>query len=117
MLGLSGQLWSPWYAVFGGPKNLEQIAEKLELPYWYEVLYRESSNIAHASHLTRNFRKAEIDVLRNAADLVTIAEMAIHIGIDASEQMLSFYRPGELTNFWQWYKREIAEGSRKLGNL
>jgi Family of unknown function (DUF5677) len=107
----------PWYAAFGGPKNLEQLAEKLEHPYWYEVLYRESSNIAHASYLTRNFRKGDIDVLRNATDLVNITEMAIALGVWASHCMLNFYRPGELTSFWTWHEREIVAGSARLANF
>jgi hypothetical protein len=105
---------APWYRIFGGPLNLEQLAEKLELPYWYEVLYRESSYVTHAAYLARNLRGRAIQVLRDSADLSTIAEMVINIGIYATEGMINFYRSGEIVGFWQWYKREIAGGSARL---
>jgi hypothetical protein len=98
-----------WYRLFDGPATLEQLADRLELPYWYEVLYREASDITHAGFLARNLRRSGIQILREPVDLIAEAEMAVHLGVCASECILNFYRPGEITGFWQWHQREIAD--------
>lgn len=37
-----------WYSLFGGPKNLQELASYLKRDVQYEVLYRQWSKVAHA---------------------------------------------------------------------
>ena len=97
----------PWYGLFGGPKNLGQLADVLALPVWYDRLYRSASHTMHAVHLTRNLRGRNLRVLRDPQLIPDVACMAIHIGVYSTEAILNFYRPGEVVRFWQWHQQEI----------
>lgn len=104
----------PWYGLFGGPRNIEQLANALELPLWYEILYRESSHTTHALYLARNLRGKNIRVVRDPSEIPNVTGMAVHVGVYATESMLNFYRPGEIVRFWQWHQQEIHPRSTWL---
>lgn len=107
----------PWYRLFGGPKNLEQLAQVLKLPVWYDRLYRGASHTMHAVHLMRNLRGGNLRVLRDPQPIPDVACMAIHTGVYATEEILKFYRPGEVVRFWQWHQQEIHERNSWLAQL
>jgi hypothetical protein len=107
----------PWYALFCGPRNLEQLALKLELPLWYDRLYRGASDTMHAVHLMRNLRGRNLRVLRDPQAISDVACMAIHLGVYATQEVLNFYRPGEVIRFWQWQQREIQPRLCRLSQL
>jgi len=106
----------PWYGLSGGPRNVEQLANALELPLWYERLYRESSHTTHALHLARNLRGKNIRVVRDPSEIPNVAGMVVHVGVYAIESMLNFYRPGEIVRFWQWHQQEIHPKSTWLAH-
>ena len=46
-----------WFTLFDGPKNVKELADRLQRPAMYELLYRQWSNGVHASDAIENFRK------------------------------------------------------------
>ena len=46
-----------WFALFGGPADVEQLAKHLDRAAAYEFLYRDWSNAVHAGDCLRNFGK------------------------------------------------------------
>lgn len=44
----------PWYSLFGGPRSLEQLANKLKLNARYEILYRILSERVHSTNVIKH---------------------------------------------------------------
>jgi len=107
-----------FYALWGGPRDLESLARKLGRSAYYEILYRSWSGTAHANDLTRQLRhvdgQAAIARLRDGSELVATYAHAIHIGLQAIEVGLNKYRYDELKSFWTWYRSVVSPVYRRL---
>lgn len=44
----------PWYSLWNGPSNIEQLAEHLNLHAFYHILYRAFSESVHSSNIIKN---------------------------------------------------------------
>ena len=108
----------PFYALWGGPGNLEQLARVLERSSYYEILYRPWSKTAHAADLGRQLAEKEgrpaIHGIRPCTDLTDEYAHAINIGLEAIRALLSKYRPYELTDYSKWYMEKISPGYKRL---
>jgi len=107
-----------FHALWDGPSDLEQLARHLDRSSYYEILYRPWSKTAHASDLSRQLTAVEgmpaIRTIRLGTDLTDGYAHAINIGLDAIRTVLTKYRPGELANYWRWYKEKISPGYGRL---
>jgi len=101
-----------FYALWDGPRDLEQLARQLGRSAYYEILYRPWSGTAHANDLARQLGHIDgapaITRLRNGSGLGPAYAHAIHIGLQAIEVALTKYRLDELKSFWTWYKTKIS---------
>ena len=102
----------PWYGLFGGPGNLEQLARHLGRPAQYEILYRQWSRVLHAGDFSRFVTMSSdgeggIRPLREPDAIRNIASFAATFMLDATRKMLKKFRPGEETSLRKWYEREV----------
>jgi hypothetical protein len=99
-----------WYAAFGGPPNLAELAKAVEHEAHYEMLYRQWSSVVHAGDYMRfaERSKDEGDIwrpLRDLTDAKGVAHMAALYLLRASRLMIEKHRSGE--DLSRWYLREI----------
>jgi hypothetical protein len=105
-----------WYAAFGGPASLKQLAKRLGMEAHYELLYRQWSSVAHAGELFRFLTRTKegyaINSLRDLTELKTVAHMAALYLVRATRLMIEKYRTGE--DLKPWYLREVRPLMAKL---
>ncbi len=111
--------WPPWYSLFGGPRNLRELAVQLGEGDDYLILYRTWSRTTHAADLYRQLT-AESDgtpavrVIRNPLGMSSVYLQACGIGLESSRAVLEHYRSGELTQHAKWYMSQINPALKQL---
>lgn len=109
-----------WYQLYGGPENLEALATHLNRPAQYDYLYRHWSQTVHAGGAVyRKLTKGPeggpaVRRIRDISEFKTVANLATYFGMQATQRILSFYRPEEIPAFNKWYVREIRESYLKF---
>jgi hypothetical protein len=103
-----------FYALWGGPRTLEQLALRLGRGGQYEFLYRLWSATAHTEDLQRQLGSREgsaaVRPFRSGESLKDEYHFGVFFGLQAMRCLLKHYRPSELdTWFAPWYKRSIRE--------
>lgn len=109
----------PFYALWNGPRSLEQLATVLGRLAEYDVMYRQWSNTAHARDPPRQLREADgqpaFERLRSGEKLDGTYLHSINFGLTAIRLLLGHYRPDELRTFYsQWYTEKIRPGYMRL---
>jgi hypothetical protein len=104
----------PFYALWGGPRNLEQLALRLNRGGQYEFLYRLWSATAHSEDLQRQLGSrdgsAAVRPFRNGESLKEGYNFGVGFGLEAMRCLLRHYRPTELDAWFSpWYNRSISE--------
>jgi Family of unknown function (DUF5677) len=104
-----------WFALYGGPVSIRDLAWKLRRLSTYQYLYKTWSELTHAGHggrylTTTKDGKAAFYALRNATDLLSVAHFASSFLLDAMQSMLRKYAPDELRAFSEWYVNEFRVG-------
>ena len=107
----------PHYALWSGPRTVEQLARKLGRGGQYQLLYRSWSRTVHANDLMRQLAgrdgQAVIRPLRSGDGLTTAYTLAISYGVTALRAVLKHYRPEEISrSFVSWYRAHISQGFR-----
>ncbi len=111
---------TPWYAVFNGPQDLRQLAERVGRPAEYSMLYGYWSRIAHGNEMA-SFVVAEPGQpmawrsVRHPEAFVEAATLAVGTMLGATRSLLHYARPGEPIR--DWYLREIRNPFRQLRGL
>ena len=107
-----------WYALFGGPSNMRDLAIKVGHPAMYEFLYRQWSTDVHAgSALDAVGRKGGVSVIRPVRHpeiLQTCAVLATTFSLLLTRTVLGFYAPEALSDFSTHYKDTIQSRQREL---
>jgi hypothetical protein len=107
-----------FYALWDGPRDLEQLARRLGRSAFYEIMYRSWSGTAHANDLARQLRhingEPAIAPLRDGTELVSSYAHAIYLGLQAIEVGLTKYRFDELKSFWTWYRNKVSPVYKRL---
>ncbi len=109
----------PWHSFYGGPKNIAELAQRMNRGASYAILYREWSERTHSVDavdriLTHNSDGPAVRGLRDATELNTTIEFAITFAIDAARCLIRYYRPDEKVSFSSWLAREIIPIRRKI---
>lgn len=108
-----------WYSLDGGPPNLRELAKRLRREAQYVLLYKQWSLTVHAQDLqsllalTQSGEPA-LARLRDPGDINHATAVGHRIILDATNLILSKFRPGEDTN--EWYAREIEPYLRRLAS-
>jgi hypothetical protein len=99
-----------WYAMYDGPKGLEQLANNVRRGYQYSVLYRMLSSSAHGVNITaRVTNTGSIDAMRSAAEMPMLAGLTIGFALDATHLFGDFFRPEEQKQRMGWYRDNISQ--------
>lgn len=101
-----------WYQLFGGPKNLRELARHLKREAQYVAFYGHWSSISHAHDVSRFIGKTpdgggRLKILRDPSGIHGITLNAATMVLNATRLVLGKFRPEE--NIASWYKREIHE--------
>lgn len=101
-----------WYSLYGGPKNLYELAVHIGKGGYYETLYRGWSSMLHATDASRYLTtttkgQAGFHPIRYPASLKDYAWLAGSFLMMATSLMIQKFRPGE--DLSRWYKAEVKE--------
>jgi uncharacterized protein DUF5677 len=114
----AGRRTPEFYALWGGPGNLEQLSQRLGRAAYYEILYRLWSGTAHATDLGRQLGLVDgqpaVSRLRSGAGLINLYAHAIYFGLEAIRVALTKYRSEELKSYYKWYDDKIRPAYKGL---
>jgi hypothetical protein len=104
-----------WFCLHDGPRSLEELASKLNVPAMYEILYRQWSAVAHGIDIKRE--KIEMDEkgrvyvnqLRLPTDAQLITLLAISFAIRIIRKFINHFIPEKLDGAQKWYINEIQD--------
>lgn len=98
-----------WYRLFNGPKDMERMADRLELMAIYDVFYRDWSGPTHSTDILQgkvsqdSNGKAEIHQLRTPKNVKEVSSGVLVLSL----MMFSFYIdnriPNKKPNYRDWY--------------
>ena len=106
-----------WYAAYGGPSDLKMLAKKVGQLAEYETRYRPLCQIIHGTdaslyRISLRDGSASLRLVRDPSELPQTALFAAFSMLDATREILSFYRPGE--RLGPWYQREARPMIQEL---
>lgn len=115
-----------WYSLWGGPKNIQQLASNQKLTSFYEILYRHWSNSVHGTDIIsgkivksndsidENGKvKGDIFQLRLPNNAQHITGYSIIISTLAYKNIIAKFLPNKTNEFNLWY-RDIRKRSEKI---
>ncbi len=99
-----------WYQLWGGPRNLRELACHLKKEAWYDFLYRYWSRLAHAQDFSHSLIITAdghhgMKALRDPSRIKEVAQFASNFSYSATRQILAKFRPGE--DLSDWYIQEL----------
>jgi Family of unknown function (DUF5677) len=108
-----------WYRLFDGPKNLEELASKVGMVEWYEVLYRQWSGIVHATDLLSGKIKTTggktlIQKMRYPGGVEEVYTFTIPIASKVYQKILEQFAPSKILVFCDWYESEVKDFYMRL---
>ena len=106
--------WPPYYACWGGPSDIEQLARHLGRGGQYQVLYRRWASESHGDVLNRQLTtfdgETAIHRFRSGQALDGTYSLALTIGLAAIRTVLGRYRPEEIEGpHPRWYESKIRQ--------
>ncbi|HEY0152591.1 MAG TPA: DUF5677 domain-containing protein [Longimicrobium sp.] len=111
-----------FYSLWGGPRNIEGHARKLDRGAQYELLYRQWSAVAHGDVSQRQLGTVEgapaVRPFRSGGELSTCYVFAATYGLDAIRAILKIYRPEELNGSYpRWYSEKVRTPFGQLSQV
>jgi hypothetical protein len=114
-----------WYSLFGGPNNLEKLADHLRFNELYHVLYRQWSSATHGMDIIRGKiaprgeGQAAILQHRLPGDAQVLTVIAVSIGLKLFHLVIESDSPNRMTEYHKWYMKEIRTDYLRLteGNI
>lgn len=108
-----------FHALWGGPRNVQELAAELGHAGHYEILYRQWSLTGHADDVVRQLTHVDgvpaLRPFRSGEGLSSAYGFAVQFGVTAMRLLLGFYRAEELGNsFPAWYKSHVMNPLRRL---
>jgi hypothetical protein len=86
-----------WYSLFGGPKNVQQLAQQLNVNYLYEFMFRPWSGATHAINNMRNVYASDDAVIlrpiRHPEGMNSILRSCVVLTIPLALLLFSKYSP------------------------
>ncbi len=111
----SGEKKPQWFRLFDGPKNVEQLADHLNLQSFYEILYRNYSGPTHGTDIIQGkisesvSNGVDIVQIRNPKDAQTVTTFALTLSIRIYRIFIEARIPERQDDHKKWY-----ESIRKL---
>lgn len=102
-----------WYSMYGGPANIEGLADYLELPLEYELLYRDWSGLVHGIDIImKNIEvvdqdRGSISQIRLPRDAFEITKTAMNFGLEIIPRFVENFVPAKTKESRDWFSKEI----------
>jgi hypothetical protein len=102
-----------WYSLYGGPKNVEKLADHLGLVAMYHILYRQWSSSTHGTDIIHGkISQSEtghgaILQLRLPTEAQTLTVLAVSLALELYQLFINRYAPDKANVYKSWYKKEI----------
>ena len=102
-----------WYSLFNGPRNLEQLADRLELQGLYNILFRSWSGAVHGTDIIEEkLSPADnshvwITQIRNPKDAQTLTSISLSLTLLVLENIVNYYVPARRGGFANWYSTKL----------
>jgi hypothetical protein len=107
-----------WYALFGGPQNVRDLAIKVGFPAMYEFLYRYWSNEVHAGSAMEAIGKKDGDTvirpIRHPEELQPAVTFASQLSLLLAMKLVGSYAPTKLPELRSRYIDKIRQRSLEL---
>jgi len=119
----AGKAPKHWFSMHDGPKDVCQLADSLDLPVQYEVLYRLWSEMVHGTDIFKDKIAYEgpgmvsFSPLRVPSDAPFVAQMAVAIGLATIRLFTKHYMPEKAANNADWYNGDIKNPFTNLMNI
>ena len=108
LVGL-GEKNPTWYRLFNGPNNVDELAKRLNLSSFYEMLYRDWSGPTHGTDILQGkiFRNAIDTVdfvqIRYPRDAQSVVSWGITLSIRMFQTFIDHRLPDKKEEFKKWY--------------
>ena len=99
----------PWYRFYGGPKNIEEMANHLNLMALYDVVYRRWSGPTHGTDVIVGKASvsadgfAEIFQLRHFGDVQEVAQWTLSLSLRMFKLYIDERLPAKTNDYAAWY--------------
>jgi hypothetical protein len=99
-----------WYSLYNGPRNVEQLADRLGFNAYYEILYRGLSSSTHGTSIiqgkvTRNIDYGvDIHQIRLPASAQTVTTLCINLSTYLFKTYIHKRLPNKIRDFDDWIK-------------
>jgi len=109
-----------WHSMHGGPANIEGLADRLELPMEYELLYREWSGLVHGIDIIINNIEVVdqdsslISQIRLPRDAFDVTTRAMSFGLEIIPPFIEYFVPEKAKEMKDWFNREIEPLKRDI---
>jgi hypothetical protein len=112
-----------WYQLFGGPRNIEALAQQMNRPALYQQIYRNASASLHAARSLRDAtiitpeEKLLLAPLRNWSQHKDAALTASGLGYFVLEDIYKYFLPDRINELKEWRKLEVKPWTDKLMSI
>lgn len=114
-----------WYSLFDGPKNMQELTNRLSLNIFYEFFYRNYSGTTHANDIfegrysVSNNRKLEIIQIRTPKNAQDITRTCMTISFKLYGLLIRKRSPEKLGEYLKWREtnREFYKKISTIHNL
>jgi hypothetical protein len=102
-----------WYSLYGGPSNIEKLADHLNLQAFYHILYRKWSSSTHGTDIIEgnisrsSTGQVEILQLRLPKEPEVLTVLAVSIALKLFRLFIEHYAPEKSSEYTSWYQKEI----------
>jgi hypothetical protein len=102
-----------WYSLYGGPTNIEKLADHLNMQAVYHILYRQWSSSTHGTDIIQgnisrsSTGQAEILQLRLPKEPQLLTLLAVSIALKLFRLFIERYSPEKSAEYKSWYTKEI----------
>lgn len=108
-----------WYQLFGGPRSVEQLANQVKMPEFYELLYRSWSGVAHATDVVAGKVSSregvtQIHQIRSPERVESVYSIAIGLSIRIYKVIMDKYVPDGLNTIQKWYTADVYPLSTRV---
>ncbi len=107
-----------WYALFGGPTNVRDLAIRVGVPSMYEFLYRAWSNEVHAGSAMEAIGQKDGDTvirpIRQPDELQPAVNFAGHFSLALARKIVEAYQPAKVADLRTLYIDTIQKRAAEL---
>jgi len=110
-----------WFSLHGGPESIKRLANQLNRPAQYLMLYRQWSSAIHGTDIIRNkigvdeFGRTFISQIRRPNDSQFVTLLAINFAATAIRKFVEHFIPHKRDELEKWHKNEIKDFAMSLG--